>query len=92
VRFCRSELCFQHGKYQFFPKAKQGSALGVNGGLGNLGVSVMQMIAPAVIFLPIFLSRRPWRASAGWFNLALSNSPLVWVPLLLPPPSPPGSA
>jgi NNP family nitrate/nitrite transporter-like MFS transporter len=34
VRFCRSEFCFQHGKYQFlFPKAKQGSALGVNGGL-----------------------------------------------------------
>ncbi|WP_252862513.1 MFS transporter, partial [Shigella sonnei] len=25
----------------FFPKAKQGSALGINGGLGNLGVSVM---------------------------------------------------
>ena len=38
----------------FFPKAKQGSALGVNGGLGNLGVSVMQLIAPLVIFLPIF--------------------------------------
>ncbi|HFF8808976.1 hypothetical protein ABEK74_00535 [Klebsiella pneumoniae] len=38
----------------FFPKAKQGSALGVNGGLGNLGVSVMQMVAPAVIFLPLF--------------------------------------
>jgi nitrate/nitrite transporter NarK len=32
-----------------FPKAKQGSALGINGGLGNLGVSVMQMVAPAVI-------------------------------------------
>ncbi len=57
VRFCRSEFCFQHGKYQFlFPKAKQGSALGVNGGLGNLGVSVMQMVAPAVIFLPLFTS------------------------------------
>ena len=25
----------------FFPKAKQGGALGINGGLGNLGVSVM---------------------------------------------------
>ena len=41
----------------FFPKAKQGSALGINGGLGNLGVSVMQMVAPAVIFLPIFAGR-----------------------------------
>jgi NNP family nitrate/nitrite transporter-like MFS transporter len=31
----------------FYPKAKQGSALGVNGGLGNLGVSVMQLLSPA---------------------------------------------
>lgn len=30
----------------FFPKAKQGGALGINGGLGNMGVSVMQLIAP----------------------------------------------
>ncbi len=28
--------------------------MGINGGLGNLGVSVMQLIAPLVIFLPIF--------------------------------------
>ena len=32
----------------FFPKAKQGSALGINGGLGNLGVSVM-LLAIATI-------------------------------------------
>lgn len=38
----------------FFPKAKQGSALGINGGLGNLGVSVMQLVAPLVIFIPVF--------------------------------------
>ncbi|MFX4315430.1 MFS transporter, partial [Enterobacter sp. 63] len=38
----------------FFPKAKQGSALGINGGLGNLGVSVMQLVAPLVIFLPMY--------------------------------------
>ncbi len=38
----------------FFPKARQGSALGINGGLGNLGVSVMQLVAPLVIFLPMF--------------------------------------
>jgi len=30
----------------FFPKTRQGSALGINGGLGNLGVSVMQLVAP----------------------------------------------
>ena len=29
----------------FFPKQKQGGALGINGGLGNMGVSVMQLVA-----------------------------------------------
>jgi len=28
----------------FFPKQKQGGALGLNGGLGNMGVSVMQLL------------------------------------------------
>ncbi|MDR0217352.1 MAG: NarK family nitrate/nitrite MFS transporter [Enterobacteriaceae bacterium] len=68
----------------FFPKSKQGSALGVNGGFGNLGVSVMQMVAPLVIFMPIFAflgvhgvpqedSSTLWLANAAW----------IWVPLLL---------
>jgi len=33
----------------FFPKRMQGSALGLNAGLGNLGVSVMQFLIPVVI-------------------------------------------
>ena len=38
----------------FFPKAKQGGALGVNGGLGNMGVSVMQLVAPLVVSVSVF--------------------------------------
>ncbi|MEH7308950.1 hypothetical protein [Neobacillus drentensis] len=38
----------------FFPKAKQGSALGINGGLGNLGVSLAQFLIPLVITFPLF--------------------------------------
>ncbi|KMV32398.1 NarK family nitrate/nitrite MFS transporter [Franconibacter pulveris 1160] len=38
----------------FFPKQKQGGALGINGGLGNLGVSVMQLVAPLAISLSMF--------------------------------------
>ncbi|MGO4743846.1 NarK family nitrate/nitrite MFS transporter [Serratia quinivorans] len=38
----------------FFPKSHQGGALGLNGGLGNLGVSVMQLVAPLVITTAIF--------------------------------------
>ncbi|ENT3546919.1 MFS transporter [Salmonella enterica] len=49
----------------FFPKARQGSALGINGGLGNLGVSVMQLIAPLVIFLPIFTLYAPVGRPSG---------------------------
>lgn len=68
----------------FYPKAKQGSALGVNGGLGNLGVSVMQLLSPVVIFLPIFtfLGVRAVDQGDG-STLWLGNSPLIWVPLLL---------
>lgn len=68
----------------FSPKAKQGSALGVNGGLGNLGVSVMQMVAPAVIFLPLFtfLGVHGVTQPDG-STITLSNAALVWVPLLL---------
>ena len=68
----------------FFPKTKQGSALGINGGLGNLGVSVMQLVAPLVIFLPMFTflgvngvpqddGSTMWLANAAW----------IWAPLLL---------
>ncbi|EEP7952600.1 NarK family nitrate/nitrite MFS transporter [Salmonella enterica] len=67
----------------FFPKARQGSALGINGGLGNLGVSVMQLIAPLVIFLPIFtfLGVRGVPQPDGSL-LALTNAAWIWVPLL----------
>lgn len=67
----------------FYPKAKQGSALGVNGGLGNLGVSVMQLLSPVVIFVPIFTfvgARGVDQADGA--TLWLGNSPLIWVPLL----------
>lgn len=68
----------------FFPKAKQGSALGINGGLGNLGVSVMQMVAPAVIFLPIFtfigIHGVPQEDGS---ILSLANAAVIWVPLLI---------
>lgn len=68
----------------FYPKAKQGSALGVNGGLGNLGVSVMQLLSPVVIFVPIFTFVGVSGVDqADGATLWLGNSPLIWVPLLL---------
>lgn len=38
----------------FYPAKKQGTALGLNAGLGNLGVSVMQFVVPLVIGAGIF--------------------------------------
>ncbi len=38
----------------FFPKERKGSALGVNAGLGNLGVSVVQFLSPLVVTAGMF--------------------------------------
>ena len=73
----------------FFPKERKGSALGLNAGLGNLGVSAVQFMTPLVISVGIF----------GWFGgdpvtvvmpdgtprkLWLQNAGLIWVaPILI---------
>lgn len=67
----------------FFPKAKQGGALGINGGLGNLGVSVMQLVAPLVISLSMFaVFGETGVEQADGTMLFLENAAWVWVPLL----------
>merc|ERR1711881_82436 len=38
----------------FFPKRKQGMALGLNAGIGNLGVSVTQLVLPIITASPVF--------------------------------------
>ena len=67
----------------FFPKRLAGTALGLNGGLGNLGVSVMQLVIPAVIGLSLFgsLAGAP-HLTAGGKALYLQNGALVWVPII----------
>ena len=73
----------------FFPKERKGSALGLNAGLGNLGVSAVQFMVPLVISVGIF----------GWFGgdaktvqmpngtmkqIWLQNAAFVWViPILV---------
>ena len=55
----------------------------MNGGLGNLGVSVMQLLSPVVIFVPIFtfVGVRGVDQPDG-ATLWLGNSPLIWLLLL----------
>ncbi len=59
----------------FFPKSRQGSALGLNGGLGNLGVSVMQLLAPLAIAFPLLGSL----SGAGHGGIWLQNAAWVWI-------------
>ena len=37
----------------FFPKRLQGTALGINAGIGNFGVTTMQIVIPLVMTLPV---------------------------------------
>lgn len=51
----------------FFPKRLQGTALGLNAGLGNFGVTTMQIVIPLVMTVSLF----------GW--LGLGGEPMVLV-------------
>ncbi len=71
----------------FYPKAQQGTALGLNAGLGNLGVSVMQFLIPIVIGLSVFgaLGGEPQTLMKDGVekHIWLQNAAFVWVPFLV---------
>jgi NNP family nitrate/nitrite transporter-like MFS transporter len=71
----------------FFPKAQKGTALGLNAGLGNLGVSAMQFLVPLVITTGMFsaLCGDPQMCVIKGVTkpLWLQNAGFVWVPLIL---------
>ena len=69
----------------FFPKAQKGTALGLNAGLGNLGVSTMQFVVPLVITAGVFgaLGGEPQElVRAGGGRVWLQNAGFVWVPFV----------
>ncbi len=71
----------------FFPKAQKGLALGLNAGLGNLGVSIVQFIVPLVITAAVYgvLSGDPQTATTGGktTQVWLQNAGFVWVPFII---------
>ena len=69
----------------FFPKRLSGLALGLNAGIGNLGVSVMQFLVPAVMGVALFgsFSGAPHVVAATQKLVYVQNGALVWVPLVL---------
>ena len=71
----------------FFPRSKQGTALGIQAGLGNFGVSLVQLLTPYLIagsFLA-FLGGSQQMTVPGkpakevWFQ----NAAFVWIPLMV---------
>lgn len=69
----------------FFPKERKGSALGVNAGLGNLGVSSMQFLAPLMITVGILgvFGGDPQAvtdAAGKHTEVWIQNAAFIWVP------------
>lgn len=69
----------------FFPRAKQGTALGLQAGIGNFGVSLVQFVTPWVIgFALIGSSQAMVNLDAGsskevWFQ----NAAIFWMPFVI---------
>jgi NNP family nitrate/nitrite transporter-like MFS transporter len=69
----------------FFPKARKGTALGLNAGLGNLGVSGMQFLVPLVVTAGVFgaAGGGPQVVAKTGQAVWLQNAGFVWVPFVI---------
>ncbi len=71
----------------FFPTAQKGIALGLNAGLGNLGVSLVQFAVPAVVTVGMFGAlggeAQTWIRGVEVRQLWLQNAGFIWVPFIL---------
>jgi MFS transporter, NNP family, nitrate/nitrite transporter len=70
----------------FYPKRLQGTALGLNAGVGNLGVGLAQLIAPMAMYggaLLILGGSPQTRVDQGTTTLIWAqNAGFIWVPLI----------
>lgn len=67
----------------FFPKRMQGTSLGLNAGIGNLGVGVMQKLIPLAMGLFIFGAiGSNGQEVLGEPLSGVQNAAWIWVPLL----------
>ncbi len=76
----------------FYPKKKQGLALGLNAGLGNAGVTTMQIVVPAVMTIGVIGAGRVLANGSGWIfgkipegtTTYIQNAGFVWLIFLVP--------
>jgi NNP family nitrate/nitrite transporter-like MFS transporter len=69
----------------FYPRTRKGTALGLNAGLGNLGVSGVQLVAPLVMGLALPFAGAPQTQAlpgGGTGQIWLQNAAFVWVPFV----------
>lgn len=85
-----NDVGFGFSKSQLFwltaiPKREKGSVNGLNGGLGNLGVSVVQLVAPLVVTTAVLGAPAggPQHDAKGNSDIWLQNGAFLWVPLLV---------
>jgi NNP family nitrate/nitrite transporter-like MFS transporter len=71
----------------FFPKRLQGTALAIQAGIGNLGVSIVQFLTPWIIGAAMFgsLAGEPQSFKKGEVvsSIWLQNATLVYIPFIL---------
>lgn len=71
----------------FYPKSQKGYALGMNAGLGNLGVSAVQFVVPLVITAGVFGTlggeAQIWTKAGQTKQFWLQNAGFIWVPFIL---------
>ena len=71
----------------FYPRAQKGYALGMNAGLGNLGVSLVQFVVPAVIGAGLFGAPGGDAVTVAVdgqnTRMWLQNAGFVWVPFIV---------
>jgi NNP family nitrate/nitrite transporter-like MFS transporter len=69
----------------FFPKRLQGTALGLQAGIGNLGVSIVQFVTPWIITFPLmaaFGGPQTFVKGAVQKSIWLQNAAFCYVPYL----------
>ncbi len=74
---------FMSSTSYFFPRARQGTALGVQAGIGNLGVSAVQFLTPIVITAPMFGAlgggSLDWTRAGATRPVWVQNAAFIWV-------------
>lgn len=71
----------------FFPKSEKGQAMGINAGLGNLGVSAVQIAVPLAITSCLFGAMggesQTISTPQGSAQVWLQNAGFIWVPFIV---------